>query len=56
MMEDNALISYQEAKELREEIAEYFLYPLFERAGFKVDIDCRDGFDIKVIDDDSNGL
>lgn len=56
MMEDNALISYQEAKELREEIAEYFLYPLFEGAGFKVDIDCEDGFDIKVIDNGSDGL
>lgn len=55
-MEDNALISYQEAKELREEIAEKFLYPLFESAGFKVDIDCEDGIEIKVINNDSNGL
>lgn len=56
MMEDNALISYQEARELREEIAECFLYPLFEEAGFKVNIDCKDGFDIEVINNGSDGL
>ena len=51
--ESNALISYQDARELREEIADVLLYPLFEHVGFDVEIDCKDGFDIKVID---NGL